>query len=172
MIQRISRIALGTIVAVTLMVGTAVVALADPGGETARGSGSIGTYQDFSFSAKGDPYNLGATGSIKVTYPGSDPNQQFSGDIDCLNLVSPNRAIMSGPLTRVQHGDPYWQPTRFIAFAEDNGPNGGSSSNPDRFNFQPIDTRWYGYPPPDCRDESYVYGSWINKGDVDIDPGR
>ena len=169
----LGRIILGLAMLFAVSAAAAAVALADPGGETAKGSGSISTWQDFSFQAHGDPWNLGATGNIKVTYPSSDPNQRYAGDVDCLNLVSPNRAIMSGPLTHVQpDNDPYFDPTRFLAFAEDNGPNGGPSSNPDRFSFQPIDTRYYGYPPPDCRSEQYFYASPISKGDVDIDPGR
>jgi hypothetical protein len=135
------------------------------------GSGSISTYQDFSFQATGDQDNTGAAGRIKVTYPGSDPNQQYSGDIDCLVVVSGNRAIMSGPVTSIQPPqDPYYSPDRFIAVAEDNGPNGGSSSNPDRFNFSPFNSDSY-YPPIDCNNPSYfVYASPISKGDVDVSP--
>jgi hypothetical protein len=150
---------------------TAILAMADQPGEKARGSGSIYTYEDFSFQATGDQNNSGAAGRVKVTYPGSDPNQQYAGDIDCLVVVSGNRAIMSGPITNVQPaGDPYYEPDRFILYAEDNGPNGGSSSNPDRVGFSAFNSSFY-YPPVDCNNPSYfLYGQPITKGDVDVSP--
>jgi len=146
-------------------------AIADQPGERASGSGSVGTYQDFSFHATGDQNNTGASGRIKVTYPGTDPNTSYLGDIDCLVVVSGNRAIMSGPITSIQpYPDPNYHPDRFIAVAVDNGPNGGSSSNPDRFGFNAIQSSYY-YPPIDCNNPQYfAYEQPIAKGDVDVAP--
>jgi hypothetical protein len=78
---------------------------------------------------------------------------------------------MSGPITSIQpYPDPQYQPDRFIAYAEDNGPNGGSSSNPDRFGFNPFQSGSQ-YPSIDCNNPSYfLYGSPIAKGDVDVAP--
>src|SRR4051812_48450987 len=102
MSTRVGRIAVFLIVLAGAMALSAVIVMADQPGEKARGSGAVSTYQDSSFQATGDQNNTGAAGRIKVTYPGSDPNQQYGGDIDCLIVVSGNRAIMSGPVTSIQ----------------------------------------------------------------------
>jgi hypothetical protein len=153
-----------------LMLAAAAIARADPSEERARGHGAIGTFEDFNFSARGDPFNFGALGNIKVTFPSSDPNQQFSGDIDCLNYVSPNRVVMSGPLTRVQPQTPFSTPDRFVATATDNGPRGGMSTNPDRFGFQPFESS--PFFRPDCINAGFfLFDLPITEGDIDITPG-
>ena len=129
--------------------------------QSAHGRGSISTFQDFSFGARGTLF--AADGHITVTFPGTDPNQQIKGQITCLSIVN-NQAYMSGPVTRQNPEAAPGPLLSFFAFAEDNGEPGGFR---DRFNF-------FTFAPsqafnPTCL-APLLGGSLITDGNIDIDP--
>ena len=150
----------------TLVAALVVPALAGAAqGPVARGSGDVGTFQDFSFSARG--VGFGADGHIRVVSPGTDPNTVIRGQVNCLSVLN-NQAVMSGNITRISPAqNPQTAPTDFIAFAEDNGEPGEFR---DRFGFTTFT------PTPTFNPTCLVpvfgfFGSLITDGNIEVDPG-
>jgi hypothetical protein len=153
-----------------ILTATLVAALVVPAaggaapGPNTRGSGDVGTGQDFSFSASG--VGFGADGHIRVTFPGQDPNQVFAGQVNCLSIVN-NQATMTGNITRIRPAqNPATAPTDFLAFAEDNGEPGEFR---DRFFFTTFT------PTPTFNPTCLVpvfgfFGSLITDGNIEVDP--
>jgi hypothetical protein len=111
----------------------AVAAAAGPvgaasSGDLAQGNGTTpdpsapGTDFAFSFQAIGDTSN--AKGSLRLA--NRSTGTKIRGDVICLQLEGPQRAVIAGRVTSAQGPPPYGPPDlepgdAFLLFAEDNG---------------------------------------------------
>jgi hypothetical protein len=114
------------ITAVVALLALAVPASAGKGSDLAQGSGTTadpnapGTSFAFHFNATGDTNS--ARGSVRFT--NRSTGTQIRGDVICLQLEGPQRAVIAGRITSVRGPAPYdaLEPgDAFLLFAEDNG---------------------------------------------------
>jgi|SRR5687767_9990677 len=147
----------------TLLVGLAPGSASGAPQPSANGNGDIGTFQSFSFSTRGAFF--GAEGRVSVTFPGTDPNTQYRGRVNCAFYVG-NRVTLSGNLTSAPV-NPFFQETDFVVFAEDNGEPGALR---DRWAFQTFTRDPFNPPPPTCVAPLFFFGNVITSGNIDVDP--
>ena len=114
---------LTTILAIACL---AAPASAGRGSDLAQGTGTTadanapGTSFAFQFTATGDTNS--AKGSVRFT--NRSTGTQIRGDVICLQLEGPQRAVIAGRITSVRGPAPYDTLERgdaFLLFAEDNG---------------------------------------------------
>jgi hypothetical protein len=119
-----------------------------------------GELRTFSFTARVMP-----DGSVQGQYV--NHNRQGDavnhGEIDCLQLIGTNGAVLSGPIRK--HTDPAFEGGRTIFRVEDNGE--GADDPPDRVSllsiFQPG-------PAPDCITRAPLNTSPIEGGNIQVRP--
>ncbi|HEX8647483.1 MAG TPA: hypothetical protein VF715_11330 [Thermoleophilaceae bacterium] len=113
-----------TIIAVAF--AAAAPASAGPGDDHAQGTGTIadpnapGTSFQFNFNAIGDTDS--AKGTLRLV--NRSTGTKIRGEVICLQLEGPRRAVIAGRITSIQGAPPYdsVEPgDAFLLFAEDNG---------------------------------------------------
>lgn len=129
---------------------------------SANGNGDIGPFQSFSFSTRG--FGFAADGHVTVTEPSTDPNTRYRGQVNCAFYLG-NQVVLTGNITSAPVS-PFFQPTDFVAFAEDNGEPGALR---DRWGFFVLQVA-PGTPPPSCFTSPFFFGSVLTSGNIDVDP--
>ena len=130
---------------------------------SANGNGSISSFQNLSFSARG--VGFGAAGHVTVTGANTDPNTVTKGRVNCLTIIN-NQAYISGNIVSLSPAqNPATAPTDFFAFAEDNGEPGEFRDRWSFFAFTPQS----GFNPT-CLNPLSTTGSLITSGNIDVDP--
>lgn len=113
---------------IALVLAAAVPASAGKGSDLAQGSGTTadpnapGTSFAFNFNAVGDTNR--ARGHLRLT--NRSTGTRMRGEVICLQLEGPQRAVVAGRITSIEGPPPYDPATvqpgdAFVFFAEDNG---------------------------------------------------
>jgi hypothetical protein len=149
--------------ATVLLAALPALAGAAPSGDSTSGNVTQPGFR-LDWHARGTAGSLNAHGNARVTFTGADPNQTFSGDVTCLQVVgatdaTPAFASVGVLITQTPPGQGFAQ--GMIIEASDSGK---FSNVPDTAQFQLLASP----PPPDGACPLSFGGQPVTQGEVVI----